>query len=134
MAYLDGVKVGDTLYLWEKPVVVEAVKEDWTYAIEIGDLMGSFTMGGEYLLGRGPALFWQPVPQPVPPPKPKQWVTKEVCEHDCGNDQALLCTSWGAIPEFSKAGMNLDGSNHKVLVLTVPRRTRNVRCTYEVEE
>ena len=121
MAYFDGIKVGDTVYLWEKPMVVDKTsnlgcQEDPSVrARALPNVTGFwFSMDGEAKLGFGQCFFWQPVKPPVAPPRPKRWVEKVAPQHgarSCKMDAVCV------VREFH-----------------IPGYARNIKCTYEEQE
>lgn len=71
MSYFDGIKVGDTIYHWEKPETVIQVDD---VSFKVGVMWYSIHID-PCVIGR----FWQPVPKPIPPPRPKKMVKKYLC-------------------------------------------------------
>jgi hypothetical protein len=77
MAYFDGIKVGDTIYDWEKPVVVDRIMNS-PFGIHIKETDVWISRDGKRFYGSVQECFWQPVTPPVPPPRPKRKVTKYI--------------------------------------------------------
>ena len=114
--YLDGVKVGDTLYLWDRPLTVTRINGSSNYPIETND-DNTWSMDGWFYCGSpiyNARVFWQPVMQPVPPKPPPKWVMKVVAPREIRQSAMYGCKVLGE--------------------MLIPSGARDVRIVYEVEE
>ena len=106
MAYFDGIKVGDTIYHWDHPEVVEKVYGE-SIEYQIRTNTGALI---DFCGGLG--WYWLPVPKPVAPPRPKRKVTKEAF--------------------VGKRDTPRNG--FYIMEFVLPCDATNIKCTYEVEE